>query len=113
YRTINRFRVDPAVKDLLRQLFVQFRCQLVEEKIIDNEAIFIYGTKIEANANKYTFVWKKAVKNYNKKLIENSNKIYDKRYEKEIIPDIKCESPNELSLSEIVVIAEKNSRTGK
>src|SRR5690625_1837264 len=107
YRTINRFRVDPDVKYLLRQLFVQFRCQLVEEKIIDNEAIFIDGTKIEANANKFTFVWKKAVKNYSKRLIENSNKIYDELLEKEIIPEIKRESPDELSLSELEVIAEK------
>src|SRR5699024_6175609 len=107
YRTINRFRVDPDVKYLLRQLFVQFRCQLVEEKIIDNEAIFIDGKKIEANANKFTFVWKKAVKNYSKRLIENSNKIYDELLEKEIIPEIKRESPDELSLSELEVIAEK------
>src|SRR5699024_4230974 len=107
YRTINRFRVDPDVKYLLRQLFVQFRCQLVEEKIIDNEAIFIDGTKIEANANKFTFVWKKAVKNYSKRLIENSNKIYDELLEKEIIPEIKRESPDELSLNELEVIAEK------
>lgn len=41
YRTINRFRVDPAVKDLLRQCFVQFRCQLIQEEQIDDEAIFI------------------------------------------------------------------------
>src|SRR5699024_3426813 len=51
YRTINRFRVHPEVKELLRQCFVQFRCQLVREKQIDEEAIFIDGTKIEANAN--------------------------------------------------------------
>ena len=30
---------------------------------ISGETIFIDGTKIEANANKYTFVWKKAVTN--------------------------------------------------
>ncbi len=30
YRTINRFRVHPEVKELLRQCFVQFRCQLVQ-----------------------------------------------------------------------------------
>ena len=28
---------------------------------IDSENIYIDGTKIEAYANKYTFVWKKAV----------------------------------------------------
>lgn len=43
------------MQELLRQCFVQFRCQLVEEKRIDQQAIFIDGTKIEANANKFTF----------------------------------------------------------
>src|SRR5690606_12803566 len=57
YRTINRFRVDPDVKDILRELFVQFRSHLVKEKIIDNEAIFIDGTKIEANANKFLLLF--------------------------------------------------------
>ncbi|MER2171613.1 MAG: transposase, partial [Psychrobacillus psychrodurans] len=56
YRTINRFRIHPDMKELIRQCFVQFRCQLVEEKLIDQEAIFIDGTKIEANGNKFTFV---------------------------------------------------------
>ena len=32
YRTINRFRVHSDVKELIRQCFVQFRCQLIEEK---------------------------------------------------------------------------------
>ncbi len=49
YRTINRFRVHEEVKELLRQCFVQFRCQLVKEKLIEEEAIFLDGTKIEAN----------------------------------------------------------------
>ena len=30
--------------------------------------VFIDGTKIEANANKYTFVWKKAVNKFYEKL---------------------------------------------
>ena len=37
------------MQELLRQCFVQFRCQLVEEKLIDEKAIFIDGPKIEAN----------------------------------------------------------------
>ena len=31
---------------------------------------FLDGTKIEANANKYTFVWNKSIKNYDRKLDE-------------------------------------------
>ena len=71
YRTINRFRVQPEVKELIRQCFVQFRCQLVEEELIDQEAIFIDGTKIEANANKFTFIWKKSIEKYHQALVES------------------------------------------
>lgn len=43
---------------------------------LSGEAIFIDGTKIEACANKYTFVWKKAVtKNLKKLLIKIANLI--------------------------------------
>lgn len=104
YRTINRFRVHPEVKELLRQCFVQFRCQLVEEKQIDEEAIFIDGTKIEANANKFTFVWRKSIENYSNNLIKKSNEMYDELLEKEIIPEIERESSEELSVKELEII---------
>ncbi len=35
---------------------------------IDFETLFVDGTKIEANANRYTFVWAKAVEKRLKKL---------------------------------------------
>ena len=59
HNTISRFRskilVGEAGQDLLRQLTEM----LAEAGLIDLKAIFIDGTKIEANANKYSFVWKK------------------------------------------------------
>lgn len=106
YRTINRFRVHPKVKELLRQCFVQFRCQLVKEKLIDQEAVFIDGTKIEANANKFTFVWKKSVERYHRDLEEKSNKLYNELLKKEIIPEIQREHGEELSNEELKKIAE-------
>src|SRR5690606_17914307 len=68
YRTINRFRIHPEMKTLIRQCFIQFRCHLVEERLIDQDAIFIDGTKIEANANKFTLVWKKAIEKHHRRL---------------------------------------------
>lgn len=111
YRTINRFRVHPEVKELLRQCFVQFRCQLVQEKQIEEEAIFIDGTKIEANANKYTFVWRKAVEKYSANLVERSNQMYEELLEKEIIPEIERESPDELSTKELAKVVKKLNDT--
>ncbi|MCD8510641.1 MAG: IS1182 family transposase, partial [Bacillus sp. (in: Bacteria)] len=107
YRTINRFRVHEDVKELLRQCFVQFRCQLVEEKLIEEEAIFIDGTKIEANANKFTFVWRKATEKYSAALVEKSNQMYEELLEKEIIPEIEREESEELSVKELLDIVEK------
>ena len=38
--------------------------------LISSEVVFIDGTKIEANANKYTFVWKKAVTKNQARMLE-------------------------------------------
>ncbi|MGG4170145.1 IS1182 family transposase [Rossellomorea vietnamensis] len=107
YRTINRFRVQPEVKKVLRECFVQFRCRLVEEKLIDQEAIFIDGTKIEANANKFTFVWKKSIEKYHKSLIEKSNQLYDELLTNEIIPEIERETAEQLSVEELTQLVQK------
>lgn len=45
--------------------------KLNSEKVIEFKNIFIDGTKIEANANRYTFVWKKAVDKFEEKLQES------------------------------------------
>ena len=107
YRTINRFRSNLLIEELLRECFVQFRNQLVEKELIEEEAIFIDGTKIEANANKFTFVWRKSVERYSDKLIEKSNQLYDELLEKEIIPAIVRENEEELSVKEMQEVVEK------
>lgn len=69
YRTINLFRVNPSINALLRECIVQSRSQLVKAQLLDEEAIFLAGRKIEANTNKYTFIWRKSIDNFDKKLI--------------------------------------------
>lgn len=91
FRTINRFRVNPRVQYLLKECFIHFRNQLVTQKLIDEEAIFIDGTKIEANANKYTFVWKKSINNYEESLTNKSKELYHQLVQEQIIPAIQNE----------------------
>ncbi|MBS6041238.1 MAG: hypothetical protein KIA08_00940 [Clostridium baratii] len=43
---------------------------------IEYKNIFIYGTKIEANANKYILVWKKATDKFENKLQEKIKKLF-------------------------------------
>ena len=62
---------------------------------ISGKSIFIDGTKIESVANKYTFVWKKAVTKNQTKLFE---KISDLVHECEILYGIKIVHHNKISL---------------
>ena len=66
FRTINRFRND--MKDVIEDIFYEVVKLLIDSGYIRMENYFLDGTKIEANANKYTFVWNKAVKRYDRNL---------------------------------------------
>ncbi|HEL1340755.1 TPA: IS1182 family transposase [Streptococcus equi subsp. zooepidemicus] len=68
YRTINRFRVTTGMEDLTRDLFIDFNLRLKMEELVTLDCLYIDGTKIEANANKYSFVWKKATDKFSAKL---------------------------------------------
>lgn len=45
YRTINRFRMNPHMMEFLHILFVGLRAQLLEDKLITEDVIYIDGTK--------------------------------------------------------------------
>jgi transposase len=60
HNTINRFR-GVRLKDALRNIFEEVVQLLASEGLLSIEEVYTDGTKIEANANKYTFVWKKAI----------------------------------------------------
>jgi transposase len=61
HNTINRFRSD-RLKEVLRQVFTQVVLLLAQEGLLNIKELYTDGTKIEANANRYTFVWGKAIK---------------------------------------------------
>lgn len=107
YRTINRFRVDPRCESILAQCYSQFRTQLVAAGEIDEEAIFIDGTKIEANANRYTFVWKKTIQTNQRKMYEKSIQMYKELVHNEIIPSMELEDDHSLSKNEVQSIIDQ------
>ena len=75
--TIARFQ-NNTLLPVIEKLFYQVVEKLYELNEIRFENIFIDGTKIEANANKYTFVWKSQVEKYSSKLSEKTkDKILD------------------------------------
>lgn len=70
HNTIDRFRRE-RLSRCLDDLFAQFVEKLYEWDEIAFENLYIDGTKIEANANKYSFVWKKAIeRNFEKQTVK-------------------------------------------
>ena len=57
---LNRFR-SKQLTEVIEDLFYQLVEKLHGIGEIKYEHLFVDGTKIEANANKYTFVWKKSI----------------------------------------------------
>ena len=55
----------------IRDIFLDVNAYIIEKDNVDTNVIYIDGTKMEANANKYTFVWKKtAIKTRDRKYAE-------------------------------------------
>lgn len=67
--TIARFRKN-FLADAVEDLFYQLVEQLHNMGEIAFKNLFVDGTKIEANANRYTFVWKKVVNKNEAKMFE-------------------------------------------
>jgi len=61
HNTINRFRGE-RLKEPLQKIFTQVVELLVDEGLLNIKELYNDGTKIEANANRYTFVWGRAIK---------------------------------------------------
>lgn len=81
HSTFARFQ-NERLAGVIEELFYQLISKLHELGEISFKNIFIDGTKIEANANRYTFVWAKAVEKNLQKLRIKINQELDSLCEK-------------------------------
>ena len=114
FRTINRFR-GTVLKETIETVFSTVLELLLEKGVVRFEEYFVDGTKIEADAGRYTFVWKKGVEKNRAKLIakirdllihidqvnDRENRNYGERDLEELCEDV------EISADEIAAITEK------
>lgn len=75
HNTINNFR-SGKLKGILKEVFGQIVYFLVEEKLVSLEKAYTDGTKIEANANRYSFVWGKSIQTRIGKMAEQLNELW-------------------------------------
>lgn len=87
HNTISRFRKDHLRGDVLDDLFLQFMKKLRDAGEISLSEVFIDGTKIEANANKYTFVFRKSTETFYRKLRAKASDFLRSEFGIEEAPD--------------------------
>jgi transposase len=75
HNTINRFRSERLQKTL-QPIFTQVVTLLCEEGLLNIKELYTDGTKIEANANRYTFVWGKSIKTNKEKIKTQLNNLW-------------------------------------
>jgi hypothetical protein len=76
HNTLNRFRSE-RLKDVQKKIFAEVVMMLTETGHVSLKDVYLDGTKIEANANRYTFVWGKTVKYNKEKIIKQLNELWD------------------------------------
>ena len=69
YRTFGYF-INEVLQDKIENIFNDINQAIFNEEYVDLQHIYIDGSKFEANANKYTWVWKKATEKFRYKLYE-------------------------------------------
>ena len=77
YKTINNFRSSKHANNLIKTAFIYFTLLMRENGMIEDDALFIDGTKLEADANLYSFTWKKAINKYEDTLNGKTAELYD------------------------------------
>lgn len=75
HNTINRFR-GVRLQQSLKPIFNQVVLLLCEEGLLNIKDLYTEGAKIEANANRYTFVRGKAIKHNRERIKEQLNDLW-------------------------------------
>lgn len=91
HNTINRFRSN-RLKDVLKTVFSQVVILLNEAGHLSLKEIYTDGTKIEAQANRYTFVWGNAIKSSKSRMEEQLKELWSYA-EKIAAEELKDEAP--------------------
>ena len=77
YNTINNFRSSEHASNLIKYSFLLFTNLLSNNGLIQKDALYIDGTKLQADANIYSFTLKKAIDRYEENLNKKVAYLYE------------------------------------
>jgi transposase len=103
HNTINDFR-GKRLKGKFKSIFNQVVLLLADQGVLSLKELFVDGTKLEANANRFTFVWGKSIKNSKERIKKQLRelwsyveKVYDQEQMLPNTPDFDAIDPAEVA----------------
>jgi transposase len=108
HNTINRFRSD-RLKDVLKTVFGKVVELLIEAGQLSLNEVYTDGTKLEAQANRYTFVWGRAIKTSKARMEEQLRELwsYAEGVAQQELKDVTPESFAPVSAKQVNQIIDK------
>lgn len=82
----------------IEEIFEKVNSYIFEQENVDLDHLYIDGTKIEANANKYTWVWKKSCLKNRIKVFEKISSWIEQANEELYLLSVKIESRSEYAI---------------
>lgn len=84
YRTFGYF-INEVLADSIKEIFQDINKKIFETEHVDLQHLYIDGSKFEANANKYSWVWKKATEKSRYRLFDKITTLFE-----EINEELSC-----------------------
>lgn len=106
YRTFGNF-INEVLSDNVEELFNDINKLIFEKEKVDLNHIYIDGSKFEANANKYSWVWKKATEKSRYKLFDKITILLNEINQEAVFYGIKIETKSEYVPEELKQILNK------
>lgn len=76
YRTFGYF-INEVLSEKIEDIFADINARIFEEEHVDLQHLYIDGSKFEANANKYSWVWRKATEKSRYRLFDKITALFE------------------------------------
>lgn len=106
YRTFGYF-INEVIGDSIEEIFSDINKKIFETEHVDLQHLYIDGSKFEANANKYSWVWKKATEKSRFRLFDKITHIFEEINEELSCAGVKLSINSEYAPEYIKEAAEK------
>ena len=106
YRTFGYF-INEVIGDSIEEIFSDINKKIFETEHVDLQHLYIDGSKFEANANKYSWVWKKATEKSRFRLFDKITRIFEEINEELSCAGVKLSINSEYAPEYIKEAAEK------